>query len=82
MSTQAKKIAPAGDTPRRQADAINQHAEMITHGLRQTRTVAELAEETHEDGRSFYCPDDSGGPCIAVSSNGAWKKLTLGGTVS
>jgi hypothetical protein len=33
------------------ADAINQHAEMISYGVLQPRTVAELADEDAVQGR-------------------------------
>lgn len=34
------------------------------------------------EGRVVYCPDDSGGPCLAVSDGTQWLKLTLGGPIS
>ena len=47
----ARRVAPAGDTSRKMADAINQHAEMISYGVLQPRTVAELADEDAVQGR-------------------------------
>lgn len=34
------------------------------------------------EGRVVYCPDDSGGPSLAVSDGTQWLKLTLGGPIS
>lgn len=81
---EARKIQPAGDTPRRVADALNQHADLITTSLFQTKTMAELAtlDATIEAGRAYYVPDESGGPCLVVSNGTNWRRLTLGAIAS
>jgi len=81
---EARKVQPAGDTPRKVADAINQHADLISTGLFQTKTIAELAllDATLEAGRAYYVPNESGGPCLVVSNGTNWKRLTLGATAS
>lgn len=81
-STPAKQVNAGGDPIRRITDAVNQHAKYLNAGFWQTRTVAELANEAHEDGRSFYVPNNAAGPCIAVSSSGVWRQLLLGATVA
>lgn len=78
----AKTLPPGGDTARRIADAVNQHAQLLNTGVFQNRTLAELANEEHEDGRSFYITDATGGACLAVSSLGQWLKISLGAVVS
>jgi hypothetical protein len=77
----AKKLAPKGDTVVRMTDAINQHADLLNVGQFQKRTMAELANEdaTLTEGRSFYVPDESAGPCLVVSNGTNWRKITLGG---
>lgn len=80
--TQALRVNKGGDTTRKMTDAINNHAQLIDVGLFQTRTVAELADEPHEAGRTFYCPDNATGACLAVSNGTAWKRLVLGTTVA
>jgi len=77
----AKKLAPKGDTVVRMTDAINQHADLLNVGQFQKRTMAELANEdaTLTEGRSFYVPDESAGPCLVVSNGANWRKITLGG---
>lgn len=81
---EARKIQPAGDTPRKVADALNQHADLITTSLFQTKTIAELAllDATLEAGRSYYVPDEAGGPCLVVSNGTNWRRLTLGAIAS
>ena len=77
----AKKLPPKGDTVVRMTDAINNHAELLNVGQFQKRTMAELATEdaTLTEGRSFYVPDESGGPCLVVSDGTDWRVVTLGG---
>lgn len=81
---QPKKLPPGGDTARRVADAVNFNSELQLFGQFQVRLMADLASEdaTLQRGRSFYVPDESGGPCIVVSNGVNWKRLTLGATAS
>lgn len=44
--------------------------------------IAGLNPRPTPEGRAVYCPDDSGGPCLAVSDGTNWLKLTLGGVIS
>ncbi len=81
---QARYLNPAGDTPRKTSDVINQHSDLLNNGQFQKRTIADLAGEdaTEVAGRSFYVPDESGGPCIVVSDGTNWRVLTLGAIAS
>lgn len=83
-AAQAKKLAPGGDTPRRTADAINNHADLLNVGQFQKRLMADLANEdaTLTEGRSFYVSDESGGPCLVVSDGTNWRVVTLGGVAA
>lgn len=81
--SQALQIA-FNDNPRKTVDAINQHAGLLNYGQFQQRTIAQLANEdaTLVPGRSFYVPDEVGGPCIVVSNGTNWRRLTLGAIAS
>ena len=76
--TEAKKVTPSGDTPRRMADALNDHAEKVNTGLLQPRTVAQLASESHDpDGaKMFFCTNESGGAVPVFSDGAAWRRCT------
>lgn len=83
-NVEPKKLPPAGDTPRRVADAINFNAELQLFSQFQVRLMADLANEdaTLQRGRAFYVPDESGGPCLVVSNGTNWRRLTLGAIAS
>jgi hypothetical protein len=74
--SEAKRIIPGGETPRRLADAVNDHAEKLNTGMLQPRTVAQLALEAHEDGRMFLCTNETGGAVPVFSTAGAWRRVT------
>jgi hypothetical protein len=77
MSTEAKKIAPGGERDvRKVSDAVNQHATILNTGLKQSRTVAELALETPEAGREFFCTDESGGAVPVFCDGLVWRRMT------
>tara|TARA_R110000822_G_C15163440_1_gene478532 strand:+ start:392 stop:814 length:423 start_codon:yes stop_codon:yes gene_type:complete len=46
------------------------------------RTVAQLNALTGVEGQVAYVSNDSGGKALAVYDGSAWKKLTLGATIS
>lgn len=73
---QAKKVIPAGDTARKTADAINQHAELITFGQLQHRTVSQLASEDLVAGRMFYCTNETGGAVPVFCDGTNWRRVT------
>ena len=82
-STQAPKLQPRGESdPRKVADVINIHAEMINTGQLQPYTVVTLPDASLADGMVVFCSDETNGPCLAVSSGGDWKILTLGAVAS
>jgi hypothetical protein len=76
MTSEALKIPPGGETPRRLADALNNHAGFINYGLLQSRTVAQLAGEAHEAGRMFFCTNETGGAQPVFSDGAAWRRCT------
>ena len=46
------------------------------------RTVAQLEALTGVEGQVAYVSNDTGGKALAVYDGSAWKKLTLGATIS
>ena len=74
--TEAKKVTPAGDTARRMADAINDHAEKLNTSLLQPRTVAQLADEPLEAGRMFLCTNETGGAIPVFSDGTNWRRVS------
>lgn len=44
--------------------------------------IAGINPRPNPPGRAVYCPDDSGGPALAISIGTAWHKITLGGPIS
>lgn len=78
-----KKLPPAGDTPRRVADVVNEAVSALNTGWIPTRTMAQLDDVAHADGRCFLVPDETNGECVVVSFNGEWRILaTLGAVAS
>lgn len=78
--TDLLKLPPAGDTPRKVADVVNEAVDAINHGLLQPRTVAELANEEKIQGRMFICTNETGGVvpvfCSETGTTGAWLRVT------
>ena len=78
--TDLLKLPPAGDTPRKVADVVNQAVDAINYGLLQPRTVAELANEEKIQGRMFICTNEVGGVvpvfCSETGTTGAWLRVT------
>lgn len=78
--TDLLKLPPAGDTPRKVADVVNQAVDAINYGLLQPRTVAELANEEKIQGRMFICTNETGGVvpvfCSETGTTGAWLRVT------
>lgn len=71
-----KQLPPAGDTPRKVADVVNEAVKAINYGLIQPRTVAELATETLEAGRMFLCTNETGGSVPVFCDGAAWRRCT------
>lgn len=85
MTTEAKKVAPAGDTPRRQADAINMLADYANTGQLQERTVAQLsATDEKVKGRMYLCTDETGGavPAFCPADGQSFRRVTDRAVVS
>lgn len=78
--TDLLKLPPAGDTPRKVADVVNQAVDAINYGQLQPRTVAELASEEKYLGRMFICTNETGGVvpvfCSATGTTGEWLRVT------
>lgn len=75
MKTEAPKVPPAGDTPRRMADALNAHADFINTGQKQARTVAELADEEPYLGKTYICTDEAGGITLVFADGTNWRRV-------
>lgn len=74
--TQANKLAPGGEGPRRVADVVNQHADLVNTGQLQPKTVAELAATTALAGRMFMCTDETGGAVPVFGDGTNWRRVT------
>ena len=76
-STQAPKLQPKGEEePRKVADVVNTHAEMINTGQLQPYTVATLPDATLQAGMTAYCSDETGGAVIVFSDGTNWRRST------
>jgi hypothetical protein len=75
---EAKKVAPAGDTPRRVSDVVNHNANLTNWGFLQPRTVTQLASESHDpDGaKMFFCTNETGGAVPVFSDGSNWRRVT------
>jgi hypothetical protein len=73
-----KQLPPAGDTPRKVADVVNEAVKAINYGQLQPRTVAELAAESQVAGRMFLCTNETGGavPVFCDVDGGDWRRVT------
>ena len=71
-----KQLPPAGDTPRKVADVVNEAVKAINYGQLQPRTVAELAGESPVVGRQFYCSDETGGSVTVTGDGTDWRRST------
>lgn len=76
--TDLKQLPPAGDTPRKVADVVNEAVKAINYGQLQPRTVAELANEAKVAGRQFLCTDETGGavPVFCPADGAAFRRVT------
>lgn len=78
--TDLPKLPPAGDTPRKVADVVNEAVDAINYGLLQPRTVAELATITGVPWRMFICTDEVGGPVpvfsVVSGTTTSWLRVT------
>lgn len=77
---EARKVQPRGDSPRKTADAINDHADKMNGlaGILQKRTVAELANEPHDPSacKLFFCTNETGGAQPVFSDGTNWRRFT------
>lgn len=71
-----KQLPPAGDTPRKVADVVNEAVRAINYGQLQTRTVAQLADETPVAGRQFFCTDETGGAITVFADGTDWRRVS------
>lgn len=76
-STQAPKLQPGGEPePRKVADVMNVHADMINTGQLQSYTVATLPDPTLQAGMTAYCSDETGGSVTVFSDGTNWRRTT------